>query len=152
MPTAFVRHLESFAGDLSRVRAVMRDNLNADVSLIAEMKNDYLVGGKRVRAVVALLAGRLCGLETARADIIAAAIEFIHTATLLHDDVVDDASTRRHLPAAARVYGNAAAVLAGDFLYSPRVADVVRAGRAAVVAARRRCDEQTGGRRNFCSC
>ena len=114
----FSDYLVTFGDDLHRLRQVMRANLSSDVSLISEMENDYLIGGKRVRAIVALLSARLCGLDEKTGDIIAAATEFIHTATLLHDDVVDDSNIRRHQPAARRVYGNAAAVLAGDFLYS----------------------------------
>lgn len=111
--------LHRHEADLERLRAVMHSHLGADVDTIAEMETaDYLTGGKRLRAIVALLAARLCGIPQGAGDTIAVAIEFIHTATLLHDDVVDDAPMRRHHPAASRVYGNAAAVLAGDFLYS----------------------------------
>ncbi len=117
--TNFSDYLVQFDGDLKRLHGLMHKHLSADVTLIAEMEEEqYLTGGKRLRAIVALLAGRLCAVPAAAADQTAIAIEFIHTATLLHDDVVDEAPMRRHLPAVARVYGNAAAILAGDFLYS----------------------------------
>lgn len=119
MPADFSDYLRQFDGDLRRLRQLMHSHLGAEVTLIAEMEEEeYLTGGKRLRAIVALLAARLCGVPARDGDQVAMAIEFIHTATLLHDDVVDEAPIRRHLPAAARVYGNAAAVLAGDFLYS----------------------------------
>ena len=114
----FKQHLATFEDDLSRLREVMRANLGANVSLIADMEGAYLLGGKCVRGIVALLAGRLCKLPTAAADTVAACIEFIHTASLIHDDIIDAAPLRRHLPSAAAAYGSDAAVLAGDFLYS----------------------------------
>ena len=116
---AFAEYLKQFTGDLKRLRKVMHNNLDSDIRLIGTMQEaDYLTGGKQLRAIVAVLAAQLCGVRQRLGDETAVAIEFIHTATLLHDDVVDEAPLRRHLPAAAKVYGNAAAVLAGDFLYS----------------------------------
>ena len=115
---AFAAQLALYAGELRALKQTARAHLRADVRLIARMEKSHLTGGKRVRAVVALLAARLCGLPKGKADKLAIAIEFIHTATLLHDDVVDAAPMRRRQPSAARAYGNAAAVLAGDFLYS----------------------------------
>lgn len=115
----FSEYLIQFDEDLTCLREVMHEHLNSDVRLVGDMKKaDYLTGGKQLRAIVAVLAARLCGIESRTGHRAAVAIEFIHTATLLHDDVVDEAPMRRHLPAAAKVYGNAAAVLAGDFLYS----------------------------------
>lgn len=117
--TDFARYLKNFDADMQRLRGVMHAHLGSEVALIAEMEaGEYLTGGKRLRAIISLLTARLCGVPPAQGDAVAVAIEFIHTATLLHDDVVDNAPMRRHLPAVARVYGNAAAVLAGDFLYS----------------------------------
>lgn len=133
--TTFADHIAAFADDITRLHALMRDNLSTDVRLIDDMREDYLVGGKRVRAIVAMQSGRLCGLDTTVGDITAAAIEFIHTATLLHDDVIDKATTRRHLPAAAQVYGNAAAVLAGDFLYSRASQMFANIGNIALLTA-----------------
>lgn len=115
----FAEHLQTFAGDLSRLREKMRAQLYSDVPLIDMMKDEhYFTGGKQLRALMALLAARLHGLNAETADSVAIGIEFIHTATLLHDDVVDDAALRRHQPTARATYGNEAAVLAGDFLYS----------------------------------
>ena len=116
--TEFNRCLRARSGDLARLTAVMKDCLHSDVPLLDEMQDNYFIGGKQLRAIVALLSARLHGLDAGAGGRVAAAIEFIHTATLLHDDVVDDAALRRHLPTAKRAYGNEAAVLAGDFLYS----------------------------------
>ena len=116
---SFSELLKTFEPDLQKVKAAMRDHLTTEALLIADMENrDYLIGGKQFRAIVALLSCRHCRIDDAIAHRIATAIEFIHTATLMHDDVVDEAPVRRHLPSAAVAYGNAAAVLAGDFLYS----------------------------------
>lgn len=117
--TTFAEQLQAFAGDLSRLRKAMRAQLHSDVPLIDTMKGEhYFTGGKQLRAMMALSAARLHGLPAATAEQIAIGIEFIHAATLLHDDVVDNATLRRHQPTACATYGNEAAVLAGDFLYS----------------------------------
>lgn len=134
--TDFSRHLsEQFAPDLQRLHEVMRGNLGAEVALLTQMKErDYFAGGKQLRAIVAMLSARLCGAPQKDGELVAAAIEFIHTSTLLHDDVVDEAPLRRHLPAAAKVYGNAIAVLAGDFLYSRASQMLVQTGNLALLS------------------
>ena len=97
----------------------VRQELNSDVALINQL-GDYLVaaGGKRLRPLVVLLAARACGIRDQRHVDLAAVIEFIHTATLLHDDVVDGSELRRGRETANAVWGNPASVLTGDFLYS----------------------------------
>ncbi|MDM5147740.1 polyprenyl synthetase family protein [Candidatus Persebacteraceae bacterium Df01] len=110
--------LAKYDGDLRRMFKRGRALVKSEVSLAEIISRRQLSGGKRLRAVVALLSGRLCGLPDAMSDKTAVAIEFIHTATLLHDDVVDEAVLRRRQSTANHVYGNSAAVLAGDFLYS----------------------------------
>jgi octaprenyl-diphosphate synthase len=75
-------------------------------------------GGKRIRPALLLLAGRLCGHRSERAVMLGAVVEFIHTATLLHDDIIDDATTRRGRQSVNRRWGNDATVLLGDLLYS----------------------------------
>lgn len=116
--TDFATALGAFDDDMSRLHSYMRGRLHTEVSMAADIIHRQLAGGKRLRAIVAMLSARLCGLPRETGMELATAIEFIHTATLLHDDVVDDADTRRKLATANRVYGNAAAVLVGDFLYS----------------------------------
>src|SRR5579871_1010434 len=97
----------------------VREELKSDVALINQL-GEYLVaaGGKRLRPLVVLLAARACGVTGSRHVDLAAIIEFIHTATLLHDDVVDGSELRRGRDTANAVWGNPASVLTGDFLYS----------------------------------
>ena len=107
--------------DLARVDTLIRRRLDADVALVREVAQ-YIVaaGGKRLRPALLLLACGAAGYK-ARDDAhlqLAAVVEFIHTATLLHDDVVDESRLRRGRDTANAAFGNAAAVLVGDFLYS----------------------------------
>ena len=105
--------------DLNRTTALIRQHLHSEVALIEEIGN-YIIngGGKRARAVLALLSGKICKLQPEQASLFAAIIEMIHAATLLHDDVIDASTLRRGNPTANEVYGNSASVLSGDFLYS----------------------------------
>ena len=105
--------------DLSAVDALILERLQSDVVLINQLGR-YIIsgGGKRIRPVVVLLAARASGATGDEAIQLAAVIEFIHTATLLHDDVVDTSDLRRGKETANAVFGNQAAVLTGDFLYS----------------------------------
>lgn len=119
MTADFTDLLQTYAADLARLRDKMHAQLHSEVALIDDMQAArYFTGGKQLRALLALLAARLHGIGEEVASTTAIGIEFIHTATLLHDDVVDDAARRRHMPTARAAYGNEAAVLAGDFLYS----------------------------------
>lgn len=110
--------LAHYDSDVRRIVKTARNLVRSDAPLAGVISRRQIASGKRLRAVVALLCGRLCGLPDELNDRIAIAIEIIHAATLLHDDVVDDASLRRRKSTANRIYGNAAAVLVGDFLYS----------------------------------
>jgi octaprenyl-diphosphate synthase len=116
---SLVSMLAPVADDMARVDALIRRRLDSDVALVRQVA-EYLVasGGKRLRPAMLLLA---CGATGARAEArlqLAAVVEFIHTATLLHDDVVDASDLRRGRTTANAAFGNAAAVLVGDFLYS----------------------------------
>jgi len=106
-------------GDLDGVNTVVRARLKSSVALVDQVAAHIITGGgKRLRPLLVVLAGRACG-KTSAAHIEAAAfIEFIHTATLLHDDVVDGSSKRRGRATANEVFGNQASVLVGDFVYS----------------------------------
>lgn len=107
------------ADDLRAVDALIRQQLHSEVTLINQLAG-YIIdgGGKRLRPITVLLAARACGY-TGNDHIGAAAIvEFIHTATLLHDDVVDESTLRRGRETANAIWGNPASVLVGDFLYS----------------------------------
>lgn len=109
------------ADDLAAVDRLLREQSRSEVGL-ADQVAQYIIeaGGKRLRAVLVLLCGRaLGGLKNPDASfMLAAVIEFIHTATLLHDDVVDDSEIRRGRKTANKIWGNEASVLGGDFFYS----------------------------------
>jgi len=107
------------APDMAQVDACIRDSLKSDVALINQIAN-YIVssGGKRLRPMLLTLCAHACGYQGQNHIPLAAIIEFIHTATLLHDDVVDESDLRRGQQSAHAVWGNAASVLVGDFLYS----------------------------------
>ena len=110
---------ESISADLTAVDAVIRQRLYSDVVLVRKVA-DYIIGagGKRMRPALLLTAARACGYSGTHHIELAAVIEFIHTATLLHDDVVDESTLRRGTETANSLFGNAASVLVGDFLYS----------------------------------
>lgn len=107
------------AGDMRAVDAVIRSRLASDVALVRQVA-EYIVnsGGKRLRPALVILSAGAFGYEGAHQHQLAAVVEFIHTATLLHDDVVDASQMRRGRPTANALFGNAASVLVGDFLYS----------------------------------
>jgi len=111
--------LAPVAGDMERVDALIRSRLDSDVVLVREV-SQYIVGagGKRLRPALLLLACGAAGYHGEGRFQLAAVVEFIHTATLLHDDVVDESQLRRGRSTANAAFGNAAAVLVGDFLYS----------------------------------
>jgi octaprenyl-diphosphate synthase len=105
--------------DLRAVDGVIRSRLKSAVPLVDQIAEHIISGGgKRLRPILVVLAARACRIETEAHIEAAAFIEFIHTATLLHDDVVDGSSLRRGRDTANRVFGNQASVLVGDFVYS----------------------------------
>jgi len=105
--------------DLKAVETSFQEYLSSRVPLIAKVGKHILnSGGKRIRPVILLLSSRLNGYGGIRAIRMASIVEFIHTATLLHDDVVDNANIRRGSPAANTLWGSEASVLVGDFLFS----------------------------------
>lgn len=110
---------EPIAADMQAVDAVIRSRLHSDVALIREVAG-YIVqsGGKRLRPALVLYTAGALGYTGTHHHELAAVVEFIHTATLLHDDVVDESEQRRGQDAANLVFGNQASVLVGDFLFS----------------------------------
>ena len=125
---------ELIAGDMQATDRLILKRLQSDVVLINQI-GAYIVnsGGKRLRPMIVLLAARACGYEAERHIDLAAIIEFIHTATLLHDDVVDASEMRRNRETANAVWGNEASVLVGDFLYSRSFEMMVDVGQMRVM-------------------
>lgn len=110
---------QHLAADMAAVDRVIRERLHSEVALVSQVA-DYIIsaGGKRLRPALVVLSSRAHGIQDACVHELAAIIEFIHTATLLHDDVVDESALRRGRDTANAAFGNAPAVLVGDFLYS----------------------------------
>lgn len=107
------------AGDMQRVDTLIRQRLSSDVVLINQIADHIIAGGgKRLRPMLHVLAANAAGYRGDQHIQLAAVIEFIHTSTLLHDDVVDESDLRRGRKTANALWGNAASVLVGDFLYS----------------------------------
>ena len=120
MPIVQLESIRSLiATEMEAVDALIRRRLDSDVALIRQIAQ-YIIGsgGKRLRPALVLLAAGAVGYRGAHHHILATVVEFIHTATLLHDDVVDESELRRGKESAHAVWGNAASVLVGDFLYS----------------------------------
>ncbi|MBA4314760.1 MULTISPECIES: polyprenyl synthetase family protein [Limnobacter] len=124
--------LSPIAADMQQLDQVIRTSLHSEVSLINQI-SDYIInaGGKRLRPALVILTARALGAnpqQMQQAIELAAIVEFIHTATLLHDDVVDESDMRRGRLTANAEYGNSAAVLVGDFLYSRSFQMMVKIG------------------------
>jgi len=122
------------AADMVAVDAVIRARLTSEVALIGQVA-EYIIGsgGKRLRPVLLLLSAGALGHAGPQAHELAAVIEMIHTATLLHDDVVDESELRRGRKTANAMFGNAASVLVGDFLYSRSFQMMVGVGKMGVM-------------------
>lgn len=122
------------AQDMQAVNRLIQDRLRSDVVLINQL-GSYIInsGGKRLRPLQVLLAARACGYEGEAHVQLAAVIEFIHTATLLHDDVVDGSEMRRGQETANNLWGNQASVLVGDFLYSRAFQMMVEVGSMPIM-------------------
>ena len=122
------------AADMLRVDAVIGQRLASEVALINQISH-YIVsaGGKRIRPRLVLLFAQALGFDGPEQYELAATVEFIHTATLLHDDVVDESSLRRGRQTANALFGNAASVLVGDFLYSRAFQMMVGVNRMRVL-------------------
>jgi len=119
LTTAIETSVQLVAEDFQAVNKLIADQLQSDVVLINQISKHIIhSGGKRLRPLLVLLAAKACGYSGNGHISAAAIIEFIHTATLLHDDVVDESELRRGEPTANNLFGNAASVLVGDFLYS----------------------------------
>lgn len=121
--------LNIIGDDLKHVEYQFKKDLESDVPLIRKV-GEYVLssGGKRVRPALLLLSAKLCDYQGDKAVPLASVVEFIHTATLLHDDVVDSATLRRGIASANTLWGNEASVLVGDFLFSKSFSLMVGVG------------------------
>jgi len=121
--------------DMAAVNAAILEQLNSEVSLINQL-GYYIIsgGGKRIRPMIAVLAARALDYQGDKHTTVAALIEFIHTATLLHDDVVDESDMRRGKATANAAFGNAASVLVGDFIYTRAFQMMTSLGSLPVLA------------------
>ncbi|HEX6978408.1 MAG TPA: polyprenyl synthetase family protein [Alphaproteobacteria bacterium] len=120
--------------DLKQVNALILERMQSPVALIPQLAGHIIAaGGKRLRPMLTLACARMCGYRGRRHIGLAACVEFIHTATLLHDDVVDESDRRRGLATANAVWGNKASVLVGDFLFSRAFQLMVADGSLAVL-------------------
>ncbi|MEM5516838.1 polyprenyl synthetase family protein [Henriciella sp. AS95] len=117
------------ADDLDAVEKLLKARAASPVDIIPDL-SDYIVsaGGKRLRPIITLAAAEAVGKAKHSTHALAAAVEFIHTATLLHDDVVDESDLRRGKPAAKSVWGNSASILVGDFLFARAFTLMVETG------------------------
>ena len=122
------------ASDMAEVDAVIRARLHSEVALVNQV-GEYIIngGGKRLRPALVLLSAQAFGYKGKHQHDLAAVVEFIHTATLLHDDVVDESGLRRGRETANALFGNAASVLVGDFLYSRAFQMMVDVGEMRVM-------------------
>ncbi len=123
-----------FGTSLAEVDDVIREALHTDVALVRQVA-EYIVssGGKRLRPMLLVLSAQACGYQGREHYTMGAVVELIHTATLLHDDVVDESSMRRGRATANAAFGNSASVLVGDFLYSRAFQMMVRLDRMRVL-------------------
>lgn len=134
VPTLLGEAMARIAPELELVEAALRDQLESNADVIGSLGAHLLSsGGKRLRPALVILAAELCGYTGPRRIPLAAALELLHTATLLHDDIVDLAEIRRGRPAANAIWGNRRAVLAGDFFYARASSVIIEDGDLEIV-------------------
>src|SRR5215213_2514265 len=156
-PPSLEPMIQLVAPDLNHVNSVILERMQSEVALIPELAGHLIAGGgKRMRPMLTLACARLLDYGGARHHKLAAAVEFIHTATLLHDDVVDGSGLRRGKRTANIIWGNPASVLVGDFLFSRSFELMVEDGslrvlkilsRASAIIAEGEVDQLTAQRR-----
>lgn len=133
-PRATEQLAVTLADDMRGVNAMILHHLGSTVPLIPQVAQ-YLIaaGGKRLRPLLTVASARLCGDASDNSHALAAAVEFIHSASLLHDDVVDESSQRRGQPSANQAFGNQASVLVGDFLFARAFEFMVSTGNLEIL-------------------
>lgn len=135
MKKSIAEKIESAVGeDLRGIETALRENLTAHLDIVEQAASHILFsGGKRLRPLLFVLCARMCGYSGNNDKSVAAVFEYIHAASLLHDDLVDGASLRRGKPAAHSVWGNSIAVLVGDFLLARSLSVVLSAGKPEIL-------------------
>ena len=126
--------LEAVSTDLDAIEEALKKNLKPYLSLVTHVA-DYLIssGGKRIRQLLMVLSARLCGYKGDLDVTLSAVFEYLHVATLLHDDIVDGAEVRRGYPVAHAIWGNPATVLVGDYLLARSINIAARTGRLPII-------------------
>ncbi len=128
--------LEIAADDLADIERELKANLKSHLDLVTNVAGHILfAGGKRLRPLLMVLSARICGYEGAYDKTFSVIFEYLHAATLLHDDVVDKAKLRRGKPVAGSIWGNAATVLVGDYLFSRSVSISAKINQIRVIEA-----------------
>jgi len=134
MSSAKARLMEMVKEDLADIETALKENLTPQLDLVTRVSGHILfAGGKRLRPLLMVLCARLCGYSGEDVKSFAVIMEYLHAATLLHDDLVDGAAVRRGKPAAHCRFGNSTAVLVGDFLLARSLSIAVGAGRIEIV-------------------
>jgi octaprenyl-diphosphate synthase len=128
------RIIAAAAPDLAAIETALRENLGAHLEIVEETASHILfAGGKRLRPLLMRLSARICGYKGDEDVRLSTVFEYLHAATLLHDDLVDGAHLRRNKPAAHAVYGNSIAVLVGDFLLARSLSIATRPGKLSIM-------------------
>ena len=126
--------LSKVGPDLADIETALTNNLNPHIDLVTQTARHILFsGGKRLRPLLMMLCARICGYTDDDAKDYATIFEYLHAATLLHDDLVDDAKIRRGAPVAHTIYGNSTAVLVGDFLLARSLSIASKTGRPEII-------------------
>ncbi|MBW2662054.1 MAG: polyprenyl synthetase family protein [Deltaproteobacteria bacterium] len=127
--------LDMVNDDLEGIETALKQNLNPYLDVVSQVAGHILFsGGKRLRPLLMVLSARICGYSGNYDKTFSTMFEYLHTATLLHDDLVDEAKLRRGKPAAHSIYGNSIAVLVGDFLLARALSIGVETGRKSVIS------------------
>jgi len=126
--------LDQTAGDLVEIEKALHENLQPNLDLVSKVAEHILFsGGKRLRPLLMVLCARLCGYQGSYDHTFSIIFEYLHAATLLHDDLIDDATLRRGKPAAHTVFGNSTAVLVGDFLLARGLSIAAATGQPKII-------------------
>jgi octaprenyl-diphosphate synthase len=128
--------LDMAASDLGEIETALKENVKTYLDIVSKVAGHILFsGGKRFRPLLMILSARICGYQGTYDKTFSVIFEYLHTATLLHDDIVDEATVRRGLPVANTIYGSATAVLVGDFLLARSLSIAANTGRIEVIKA-----------------